>query len=156
MPGGINMNMLLFMNLLQTFLLLFIAAGTTYLVYRSSRSVKGTRKSLSSRRQDIYSDVVRILTMLGKTGEIRKEDLLDFRSRTQDAPLLFDTDIAGYIDEIYNRGVKLTAANEILRSTLPVGEERDRITVEHAKQTIWLADQLARIGKKFEQYPDVR
>ena len=149
------MNTLLVLEVLQTLLLLLTAAGTAYLVYRSSRSVKGTRKSVSSRRQDIYRDVMRILTMLGKTGEIRKEDLLDFRSRTQDAPLLFDARIADYISEIYSRGVKLTAAHDILKSTLPLGEERDRITVEHAKQMIWLADQLSRIEKMFEQYPDV-
>jgi hypothetical protein len=150
------MTLLLVLEILQTLILLLIAAGTCYLVYRSSRSIKGTRKSVSSRRQDVYNDVLRILKVLGKTGEIRKEDLLDFRSRTQDAPLLFDTQIAGYIDEIYTRGVKLTSAGEMLRTSLPSGEERDRITVTHTKQMIWLADQLSRIEKKFAQYPDVK
>jgi hypothetical protein len=149
--------MLLFLNILQTLLLLLITAGIAYLVYRSSRGVRGTRKSLHARRREVYVDVVRILTMLGRTGEIRKEELLDFRSRTLDAALLFDAKIAAYIDEIYARGVKLMSTNELLKGTkLPVGEERDRITVENAKQTIWLADQLALIGKKFEQYPDVK
>ena len=37
----------------------------------------------------MYNDVVQVLTMLGKRGEIRKEELLDFRSRTRDAALLF-------------------------------------------------------------------
>ncbi len=150
------MNTLFVLNILQTVLLLLISAGVAYLVYRSARSVKGTRRSISSRRRDVYNDVIRMLTMLGKTGEIRKEDLLDFRSRTLDVPLLFDARIAGYIHEIYTRGVKLTSAGEILRTSLASGEERDRITVEHAKQTIWLADQLATIEKKFAQYPDVK
>jgi hypothetical protein len=151
------MDALLFLNILQTILLLLIASGTAYLVYRSIRGARGTRKSLHSRRQEVYTDVVRILSMLGKTGEIRKEELLDFRSRTQDAALLFDSDVAAYIDEIYTRGVKLMSTNELLQGTaLAVGDERDRITVENAKQTIWLADQLARIKKKFERYPDVR
>jgi hypothetical protein len=150
--------MILFLNMLQTVLLMLIAAGVGYLIYRSSRPVRtGTRKSVSSRRQDVYNDVVRILTILGRTGEIRKEDLLDFRSRTHDAALLFDAEIAGYIDEIYTRGVKLISAGKLLNGTaLPVGEERDSITVEHMKQTIWLADQLAMVGKKFEQYPDLQ
>ena len=151
------MNMLLFLNILQTALLLLITAGMVYLVYRSARGARGTRKSLHSRRREVYGDLVRLLTVLAKTGEIRKEELLDFRSRTHDTALLFDADIAEYIDTIYARGVKLMSTHELLKGTaLPVGEERDRITVENAKQTIWLADQLALIGKKFGRYPDVK
>ena len=151
------MNMLLFLNILQTVLLLLITAGMVYLVYRSARGARGTRKSLHSRRREVYGDLVRLLTVLGKTGEIRKEELLDFRSRTHDAALLFDGKIAEYLDQIYARGVKLMSTHELLKGTaLPVGEERDRITVENARQTIWLADQLAMIGKKFGQYPDVK
>jgi hypothetical protein len=149
--------MLLFLNILQTVLLLLITAGMVYLVYRSARGARGTRKSLHSRRREVYGDLVRLLTVLGKTGEIRKEELLDFRSRTHDAALLFDGKIAEYLDQIYARGVKLMSTHELLKGTaLPVGEERDRITVENARQTIWLADQLAMIGKKFGQYPDVK
>lgn len=151
------MDTVLFLNILQTMLLLLMTAGIAYLVYRSRPGVRGTRKSLHSRRREVFDDVERVLAMLGKRGEIRKEELLDFRSRTQDAALLFDADIAAYIDEIYTRGVKLISTNELLKGTdLPVGEERDRVTVENVRQTIWLADQLAQIGKKFERYPDVK
>jgi hypothetical protein len=149
--------MLLFLNILQTVLLILIAAGIAYLVYRSRVRTAGTRKSLHSRRCEVYNDVVQVLTMLGKRGEIRKEELLDFRSRTQDAALLFDGEIAAYIDDIYSRGVKLMSTSELLQGTsVAVGEERDQITVENAKQLIWLADQLAMIKKKFARYPDVQ
>lgn len=148
--------MLLYLSILQTVLLLLIAAGTAFLIYRSPLSTRGTRKSLQTRRSEVYKDVVRILTLLSQKGELRKEELLDFRSRTQDAALLFDAEIAAYIDEIYTRGVKLMSTNEALKApTLPVGDERDQITVENAKQLIWLADQLAKIKKKFQHYPDV-
>jgi hypothetical protein len=151
------MNMLLFLNILQTILLLAIATGTAFLVYRARFSAQGTRRSLHLRRREVYSDVVRILNRLGKTGELRKEELLDFRSRTQDAVLLFDEEIAAYIDEIYTRGVKLMSTGEAMKGTaLPIGEERDAITVENTRQTIWLADQIALVGKKFERYPGVK
>ena len=149
--------MLLFLNILQAVLLILIAVGIAYLVYRSRVRTAGTRKSLHARRCEVYNDVVQVLTMLGKRGEIRKEELLDFRSRTQDAALLFDGEIAAYIDDIYSRGVKLMSTSELLQETsVAVGEERDRITVENAKQLIWLADQLAMIKKKFARYPDVQ
>jgi hypothetical protein len=145
-----------YLNIVQTVLLLVIAGALGFLVYRSGRRPTGIRKSLHSRRQEVYDDVVRVLTMLGKRGEIRKEELLDFRSRTRDAALLFDAETADYIDEIYNRGVKLISTNELLQGTgLPIGDERDRITIENAKQTIWLADQLAMVKKKFERYLDL-
>ncbi|MGE5172455.1 MAG: hypothetical protein ACM3MD_01365 [Betaproteobacteria bacterium] len=149
--------MLLLLNILQIILLLLITAGVVYLVNRSFRGARGTRKSLHARRREVYGDVVRILTMLGRTGELRKEELLDFRSRTMDAALLFDAEIAAYIDEIYARGVKLMNTYELLKGTsLPIGDERDEITVENTRQTIWLADQLALIGKKFERYPGMK
>ncbi len=152
-----NEPILLLLAVIQTILLLLIAAGVGYLLYRSGQSSKGTRRSLHTRRQEVYNDVLRILTLLAKSGEIRKEELLDFRSRTQDAAILFDADIAAYIDEIYSRGVKLISTNEILKGTaLPIGEERDDITVENAKHTIWLADQPAKVGKKFERYLDMK
>ncbi len=148
--------MLLYLTILQTVLLVLIAAGIAYLVYRSRVRTAGTRKSLHARRCEVYNDVVQVLTMLGKRGEIRKEELLDFRSRTQDAALLFDGEVAAYIDDIYGRGVKLMSTSELLQGTsVAVGEERDRITVENAKQLIWLADQLAMMQKKFARYPDV-
>jgi hypothetical protein len=68
--------MLLFLNLFQTFLLLLIAAGVGYLVYRSIRGVRASRRSLRSRRREVYGDVMRIVSMLGTKGEVRKEDLL--------------------------------------------------------------------------------
>jgi hypothetical protein len=108
--------MLLFLSVLQTLLLLLIAAGTGYLIYRSSGSARGTRRSLHSRRSEVYKDVVRILALLAQKGDLGKEELLDFRSRTQDAALLFDEEIAAYIEEIYSRGVKLMSTNEILEA----------------------------------------
>lgn len=150
-------HMLLILSIVQTSLLLLIALGVAYLIYRSSRSVRGTRKSLHSRRREIYDDLVRILTTLGKTGEMRKEELLDFRSRTRDAALIFDAEIAEYIEEIYTRGVSLMNTHEALKGAdLHIGEKRDEITVENAKQTIWLADQLAMMKIKFSQYPEVK
>jgi len=146
----------LFLSILQTVLLILIAAGVSYLVYRSRVKTAGTRKSLHARRCEVYNDVVQVLTMLGKRGEIRKEELLDFRSRTRDAALVFDGEIEAYLDDIYSRGVKLMSTNELLQGTsVAVGGERDRITVEHTRQLIWLADQPAVIQKKFARYPDV-
>lgn len=148
--------LLYYLNILQTLLLVLIAGGIAFLIYQSRVRTAGTRKSLHGRRCEVYNDAMQVLTMLGKRGEIRKEELLDFRSRTQDAVLLFDGEVAAYLDEIYSRGVKLMSTNELLQGTsVAVGEERDRLTVEHTKQLIWLADQLAMIKKKFARYPDV-
>jgi hypothetical protein len=47
------------------------------------------------------------------------------------------------LKKLYNQASRLRMTNEQLTSTsLPIGDERDRVTVENAKQLIWLADQL--------------
>lgn len=148
---------MLFLSIVQTLLLIAIAGGVGYLVHRSVRGSRSSRRSLHSRRREIYADTVRLLAMLSRRGEVRKEELLEFRSRTQDAALVFDPEIGAYLDEIYNRSVKLMSTHELLKGkTLAVGNERDRVTVENAKHTIWLADQAAMVEKRFDAYPEVK
>lgn len=152
------MNMLLAVQVFQTALLVLIAAGTAYLVFGRIRgSGQSVVRGVRQKRRAMYQEVVRVLSVLGQKGDIQKNELVNFRARTQDAGVVFDGEIAAFIDEIYARGVKLTSTNELLKgTTLPVGEERDRITVENARQLIWLADQLAMLGKKFQRYPDIQ
>ena len=61
--------------------------------------------------------------------------------------------MADYLEKLYAQASKLRMTNEQLKSTtLPIGDERDRITVENSKQLIWLADQLPQAQKLFEPF----
>jgi len=84
---------------------------------------------------------------------VSREELLAFRSKTHESGFLFGKDVAEYVEEIYSRSLKLRSSNALLKEqNLPVGEERDKVTVENSKQMIWLADQLPRLKQTFERY----
>jgi len=146
--------MLITVQILNTLLLLVIAAATAYIAYHYyTISQERASTELKERRLRIYRELVRLFSVITRDGDISREDLLRFRSHTMESSFLFDKDISHYIDTVHARASKLRATTELMKSReLPVGEERDKITVENSKQMIWLADQLPLLNKKFEQY----
>jgi hypothetical protein len=146
--------MLTFLEIVKTILLLLITVFTAYIAHQLYQANKDKSKaSLREKRLGVYNEVIRILTLITRDGDISSEELLSFRSKTHESNFLFEKDIADYINEIYARGLKLRSTNSLMKSAaLPIGEDRDNITVENSKQLIWLADQLPYVKKKFEKY----
>ena len=161
------------MHAVQTILLLLIAAGVAYIAYRLFHAEQGSSapagqmerqepvtpapepagRDRYDRQLAVYREVVKVLTRIGQDGDITKHELIDFRAKTHEAGFLFDKDVAGYIDEIYQRALKLAGTNRMLKDTrLSIGEERDAITLENSKQLIWLADQLSQLDKRFRKH----
>jgi len=140
--------------LFQTLLMLLIAVATSYVAYQLYRASSSRRKSeLNIKRLKIYREVVRLLSVISREGDISREELLAFRSKTHESGFLFGKDVAEYVEEIYSRSLKLRSSNALLKEqNLPIGEERDKVTVENSKQMIWLADQLPRLKQTFERY----
>ena len=146
--------MVTFTNILDTFLLLVIAASTTYIAYQYYRKDKAHANSdLYENRLRIYREIVKLLSTITRYGDISRQSLQEFRAQTQEGAFLFGPEITDYIDKLHAQASKLRATNDRLKSTdLPIGEERDGVTVENSKQLIWLADQLPRLKKLFEPY----
>jgi hypothetical protein len=160
------------MHVIQTILLLLIAAGVAYIAYRlfhdrsdgsSSAAVRREQSSDTGagyggpdpygRQLAVYREVVRVLTRIAQDGHIEKRELVEFRSKTHEAVFLFDRELAAYIDEIYQRSMKLVGTNQALQNVnLSIGDERDALTVENSKQLIWLADQLSLLSKRFGKH----
>jgi hypothetical protein len=140
--------------LFQTFLILLIAAATSYMAYQLYRTGSSRQKSeLNKKRLKIYREVVRLLSVISRDGDISRDELLAFRSKTHESGFLFGKDVAEYIEEVYSRSLKLRSSNALLKEQdLPIGEERDKVTVENSKQMIWLADQPPQLKQKFERY----
>lgn len=145
---------MLFFQILNTLLLLLIAAGTAYVAYHIYTTNKAQIDTdLYDRRLNVYREIVRFLSMISRDGDISRHDLLEYRSKTQESAFLFDKDITDYIEKVYSQASKLRSTTDLLKSTdLPIGDERDKVTVENAKQLIWLADQLPSLKKKFAPY----
>lgn len=161
------------MHAVQTILLLFIVAGVAYIAYQLFRrgpegmhfagpAAEGQQQAVHAgtggtdrydRQLAVYREVVRVLTRIAQDGHVEKAELLEYRSRTHEAGFLFDEGLAGYIEEIYRRALMLAGTNIALKkAALPIGDERDAITVENSKQLIWLADQLPQLKLRFEKY----
>lgn len=165
------------MHAVQTILLLLIAGGVAYIAYRLYRggsfgrendgfAPAAVRAGVSTetgadgegpdklcRQLVLYREVVRLLTRIGQDGDITKHELADFRASTHEAGFLFDRETAGYVEEIYQRALKLEGTNRALKDArLSIGEERDAITLENSRQLIWLADQLPQLHKRFGKY----
>ncbi|NTW58265.1 MAG: hypothetical protein HGB21_02260 [Nitrospirae bacterium] len=146
--------MVTFTNILDTLLLLVIAASTTYVAVHYYRKDKAQANGdLYENRLRIYREIVQLLSTITRDGDISRQSLQEFRAKTQEGAFLFGQEITDYIDKLYAQASKLRATNDRLKSTdLPIGEERDGVTVENSKQLIWLADQLPRLKKLFEPY----
>jgi hypothetical protein len=146
--------MIMFTNILDTLLLLVIAAGTTYIAYHYYRRDKAQANvDLYENRLRIYREIVQLLSTITRDGDISRQSLQEFRTKTQEGAFLFGQEITDYIDKLHAQASKLRGTNDRLKSTdLPIGEERDRVTVENSKQLIWLADQLPQLKKLFEPY----
>lgn len=143
-----------YIGFIQTLLLLIIAGLLLSAIMHIRRSAAEARSSaLYDRRLAVFRETVRVLTLISQTGDLSREELAAFRSRTQESLFLFGKETADYLEEIYSRGLRLRVTNEILKGTdLPVGDERDRMTIENSKHLIWLADQLPLVKNRFEAY----
>jgi len=143
-----------FLQILNTFLLLLTAAGIAYVAYQMYATNRSRRDAdLYEKRLNVYREIVRLLSAISRDGDISRHDLVDFRSKTQESAFLFDTDVSDFIEKVYSQASQLRSTNDLLRSAkLPIGDERDEITVENSKQLIWLADQLPSLNKRFAPY----
>jgi hypothetical protein len=142
------------MNILDTFLLLVIASSTAYIAYHYYRADRARDDAARyENRLRLYREIVQFLSVITRDGDISRQALQDFRFRTQESVFLFDQTIADYLEKLHGQATRLHMTNEQLKSTsLPIGDERDRVTVENSKQLIWLADQLPQLNKLFEPF----
>jgi hypothetical protein len=147
-----------FFAIIQTLLILLIAVATSYMAYQLYRASSSRQKSeLNIKRLKIYRAIVHLLSVISRDGDISRDELLAFRSKTHESGFLFGKDIAEYVEEIYSRSLKLRSSNALLKEqNLPIGEERDKVTVENSRQMIWLADQPTQLKQKFERYLTIR
>ncbi len=147
-----------FTSVLNTLLLVVIAASTAYIAYHYYLADKASEDAETyENRLRIYREIVQLLSAITRDGDVSRGALQEFRDSTQESGFLFDQTVTDYIDKLYAQAQKLRTTNERLKSTdLPIGDERDKVTVENSKQLIWLADQMPQLKKLFEPYLGVQ
>jgi hypothetical protein len=147
-----------FVDMVTMGLLVVIAAATVLIAARLSRIARaGLADRLYDRRLAVYREVVRVLSIIARDADVPGAELILFRSKTHESGFVFGRDVASYIDEIYDRSLRLHVTTSLIKGKeLPVGEDRDKITVENSKHMIWLTDQVPMLRKKFEAYLKVQ
>jgi hypothetical protein len=86
------------------------------------------------------------------------DDLLAFRSATSQADFLFGPEIPRYLDEIYQRAVKLEYWTKEYRDYAqprPEGYDHDRVVAGKHAELEWLSKQFEPALEKFKRYPHV-
>lgn len=110
------------------------------------------------RRLAVYEEVRKILSLILRDADVSTDDLLKFRTSVAEADFLFGPEIPKYIDEIYQRGLKLRYWNEQYRDYTqdkPEGYDHKKVVDEMHKELVWLTEQFEPAKEKFKKYLDV-
>jgi hypothetical protein len=104
------------------------------------------------RRLHVYEAVKKILGIVTRDGDVKTEELLTFMSDAAQADFLFGPEIKEYIEEMYRRGIKLSAANKTYNQNLEKPGFNPQPTVE--EQTVqldWFSQQYGVATDKFKK-----
>lgn len=137
-----------------------IAVVTTYIAYQQWKiNRQKLFLDLYDRRLKVYEEVRQILGMVARDARASYDDLLKFHIAVSEADFLFEPEISEYIEEIYQRGVKLQYWNKQYRDltqTKPDGYDHQKICDGMDAELNWLIQQFEPAKQKFKKYLHIR
>jgi hypothetical protein len=141
-------------QLLSALLTPVIAAVTTYIVIQQYRTSRLKFKlELFEKRYAIYEGVKNFILSAVREATLPNDDFFKLNEETQDAFFLFGARVEKYIDELRSKGARLRYLHERLSDqSLPIGEERSKLSKEHAELNTWFGNQLLESRKVFKKY----
>lgn len=136
-----------------------IAVVATYIAWQQWKT---NRQRLAmdkyERRLRVYEEVQRILRAIAASLKPTIDDLVKFRASVSEADFLFGPEIAAYIDEIFEHGLKLENWNAQYRDhtqTTPLGYDHKGVVEGTSRESKWLAHQFGPAKEKFRKYLDI-
>jgi len=136
-----------------------IAIITVYIAWQQwQTNKKKLFLDLYDRRLKIYEEVRQILSVILRDARASYDDLMKFRRAVSEADFLFGSEITNYIDEIYQRGVKLEYWNREYRDYTQLKPENyDHLKICEAmhSEVTWLTAQFEPARQKFKKYLDL-
>ena len=149
----------MWLQVLQGLLTPTIAVVATYVAWQQW---KGNETKLRLDRYEhrlaIYREVMTLISSIVREAKCSIPELLTFRSKTFEAEFLFGADIPQYIEEVFQRGLKLHTANAQYReSSQPTPPDYDHMKVVEASETQldWFIAQPALATAMFKRYLSV-
>ena len=134
-----------------------IAGVTTYIALQQWKTNKYKFVlDRFDRRFQIYEEVKKILNILIKDENVKKEDILKFRSSVSTSGFLFKPEIPTYIDEIYKHGLNMRRCKKnILPNTKENIDNNNKFNDEINNELMWFARQFDVVEIKFKKYLDI-
>ncbi len=136
-----------------------IAVIATYIAWQQWKVNKQKLKlELYDRRLAIYEEVMQILSIILRDADASFDDLLKYRTSVSEADFLFEQEIPFYIDEIYQRGIKLHKLNKQCNESKEKntdGFKDAEIMEKVGKELEWLTKQFDPAKEKFKQYLEI-
>ncbi len=112
-----------------------------------------TRVMQFDRRIEVVHSIRRFFETVCRDARLASFDpMYDLITKTSESGALFDAAIAGYIDEIRHRAIRLYHAATMLREPrLPV-EQRTRLVEEEGQGVAWMDEQRRNLNERFRGY----
>lgn len=136
-----------------------IAIVTTYIAWQQwTTNQQKLNLDCYDRRLKVYGEVKQILSIINQDSKASYDDLLKFHKAVSEADFLFESEIPGYINEIYERGVKLQSWFEEYRDNTqpkPDGYDHEKITKGINAERTWLTNQLEPAKQKFKKHLNI-
>lgn len=139
-----------------------IAILALYIAWRQYRiEHHSLNNQLYERRYAVFKAFMAYLSDIAREGKASYQRTGQFYAEASEAEFFFSKAISDKREELYSKGVALTALHERMYPTdgspgLPVGEERSQVADDHGALLMWLLDQIRTTKKLFEAEMKVR
>ncbi len=146
-------------NVFSALLTPLIALMATYIAFQQWKTNQLKLKlETYDRRLRVYEEVKKILIIILRDANVSYDDLIKFRTSVSEADFLFGSEIPEYIEEIYQRGVKLSYWVGEYRDYTQAkheGYDHQKVVSEKHKELKWLTEQFEPAKQKFKKYLDI-
>jgi hypothetical protein len=142
----------------QSTLPILIAIAVGYVAYQQHRTTAvRARLDLFDRRFRVVAEIRNVLSSVLRDADIKKDELVRFRSGVFEADFLFGEEVVKFIDDVYSHGLKLATANELHQAKFDRPDDYDvkKNAEEMDTHLGWLTDQLGQLKPMFRKYLDV-
>jgi hypothetical protein len=149
---------MLLIQILQALLTPAIGLFAAFIAWQQWKTNKQKlRLDKYERRMRVYEEVKKILSIVLRDAGGTTDDLLRFRTSVSDADFLFGPEVPKYLDQIYERGLKLWGCNEQYRNRdeRPPDYDHKKLVSEMHVELRWLVNQFEPAKVMFKKYLDL-
>lgn len=136
-----------------------IAVIATYIAWQQWKTNQlKVKLDRYDRRLKVYEEVQSILRIILRDANASYDDLLRFRISVAEADFLFGAEITEFIEEIYQRGLKLTWWTKQYRDYTqqePPGYDHQKVVDGMHSELTWITSQFDPARLKFKRYLDI-